>query len=128
MKLAGTEEESGRFAFSVLVKGKAKHYAWSWLERVAPKAARVPNASVLALRVADLGQKDLMLQAAPEKFFTEPHYNGYPAVLLRLSTVRAPELRTLLTDAWQCVAVKAKKRAAPVRGKKQVARRRKGTS
>lgn len=102
MLLPGTEEETGRFAFAVPVKGKMKGYAWSWLERLDPKKARVPSTAVLALRVSSLAQKDLMIQAEPDKFFTEPHYNGYPAVLLRLSAVRAPELRTLLQDAWQC--------------------------
>lgn len=108
MALPGTEEGVDRFAFAVPVKGKLKGYAWVWLERSDPKKARVPNPSVLALRVANLGQKDLMLRAEPTKFFTEPHYNGYPAVLLRLSTVRAPELRTLLHDAWQTVSPSAK--------------------
>ena len=107
MTLPGTEEEAGRFAFSVSIKGKRKSFAWVWLERLErlePKQARVPNASVLALRVANLGQKDQMLQTEPTKFFTEPHYNGYPAVLLRLRTVRVTELRALLADAWQCIA------------------------
>lgn len=118
MSLPGTLEESGRFAFSVSVKGKPKGYAWVWLERVEAKKARVPNPQVLAIRVANLAQKDLMLQAEPEKFFTEPHYNGYPAVLLRLGAVRTPELRTLLRDAWQTLAPSEK--AAPAkRAKKQ---------
>ena len=38
------------------------------------------------------------------KFFTEPHYNGYPAVLVRLAEVNAADLRQLLTDAWRCAA------------------------
>ena len=106
MLLPGTVEESGRFAFSVLVKGKLKGYAWAWRERLDPKKARVPSTSVLALRVQNLGEKDLMLQADPTRFFTEPHYNGYPAVLLNLSAVRVPELRMLLRDAWQCLVPK----------------------
>lgn len=104
MTLPGTEEESGRFAFGVAHKGKRRDYAWVWLERLDPKKARVPNPAVLALRVASLASKDLMLQADPVRFFTEPHYNGYPAVLLRLAAVRVRELRALLTDAWRCVA------------------------
>jgi hypothetical protein len=103
MLLPGTEEVTGRFAFAVPVKGKLKGYAWAWLERQDPRKARVPSASVLALRVQNLGQKDLMLRAEPAKFFTEPHYNGYPAVLLNLGAVRVPELRMLLRDAWQCL-------------------------
>ena len=100
LALPGTVQEPGRFAFALPVKDKLRGYAWVWLERLAPKKARVPNPKVLAIRVANLGEKDLMLKADPERFFTEPHYNGYPAALLRLPTVRVPELRGLLRDAW----------------------------
>ncbi len=109
MTLPGTVAEPDRFAFSLPAKGKNKGYAWVWLERIAPKKARVPNPSVLALRVSSLAVKDLMIRAEPAKFFTEPHYDGYPAVLLRLETVRVPELRGLLRDAWGCVAPKSLK-------------------
>ena len=102
--LPGTEEGTDRFGFSVSVKGKWKGYAWVWLERLEPKKPRVPNLSVLAVRVANLAQKDLMLRSDPVRFFTEPHYNNYPAVLVRLGEVSVPELRMLLRDAWECVA------------------------
>lgn len=102
LSLPGTQESSGRFAFSVLNKDKLKAYAWVWLERIHPKKARVPNPRVLAVRVPNLAQKDLVLASDSEKFFTEPHYNGYPAVLVRLEKVRVPELRALLQEAWAC--------------------------
>ena len=104
MSLPGTVEEKGRFAFSVENKGKFKGYAWVWLERIHPKKARVPNKNFLAIRVANLAEKDMMLAADTVKFFTEPHYNGYPAVLVRLAEVNSADLRQLLTDAWSCVA------------------------
>lgn len=59
-----------------------------------------PNATVRALRVAKLGQQDLMPQAEPTKFLAEPSYNGFPAVPRRLSAERVPELRIRLADAW----------------------------
>ena len=105
--LPETVEADDRFAFSVLNKGKAKGYAWVWLERVHPKKARVPNPEVLAVRVVDEAEKHELIAADPEKFFTEPHYNGYPAVLVRLAAVDTDELRELLTDAWRCMAPKA---------------------
>lgn len=98
---AGSAE---RLAFEVEVKGKRKGFCWSWLERTDPKKARVPNLGVLAVRVRDAGEKAALLAADTEVFFTEPHYNGYPAVLVRLSKVRAPQLRLLLESAWRCVA------------------------
>jgi hypothetical protein len=102
LSLPDTEEGEGRFAFSVRAKDKLKGFAWVWLERTAPKKARVPNPGVLAVRVANLVEKDLMISAEPRKFFTEPHYDGFPAVLVRLSEVSAAELRVLLEDAWRC--------------------------
>ena len=64
MKLPGTVEQEDRIAFSVPVKGKLKGYAWVWKERIDPKKARVPNKSVLAVRVANLAEKDMMLAMA----------------------------------------------------------------
>ena len=85
---------------------KDKGFAWVWMERVDPKRARVPNPKVLAVRVANDGEKQALIASDPEKFFTEPHYNGFPAVLVRLAKVGRSELRELLTDAWRCQASK----------------------
>jgi hypothetical protein len=102
LSMPGVEEASDRFAFSVPSKGKAGGFAWVWQERITPKKPRVPNPGVLAVRVANLGQKDLLLSAEPAKFFTEPHYNGYPAVLVRLDAVSVDDLEILLAEAWRC--------------------------
>jgi hypothetical protein len=104
LSLPETVEASERFAFSVLDKGKPKGFVWAWNERVDPKKPRVPNSEVIAVRVAGQGEKELLLAADPEKFFTEPHYNGFPAVLVRLAAVDEPELTELITDAWRCQA------------------------
>jgi len=40
----------------------------------------------------------------PEIFFTEPHYKGFPAVLVRLSAVDVDDLKNLLMNAWSCQA------------------------
>ena len=104
LSLPETVEEEGRFAFSVPNKGKLKGYAWVWLERITPKKARVPNKKVLAVRVVSVRDRDLMIAVEPAKFFTEPHYNGFPAVLVRLDAVTTAELRRLLTEAWRCQA------------------------
>ena len=104
LALPGTVEAEDRFAFSVPNKGKLKGYAWVWLERIAPKKARVPNPGVIAVRVANLGQKSALLAADSKKFFTEPHYDGYPAVLVRLDAVSVADLKVLLAEAWRCQA------------------------
>ncbi|HYU84443.1 MAG TPA: MmcQ/YjbR family DNA-binding protein [Kribbellaceae bacterium] len=106
LALPDTSEAPDHFAFSVRNGAKEKGFAWVWLERVDPKKARVPQPEVLAIRVANAEEKESLLASDTEKFFTEPHYNGYPAVLVRLAAVEGDELRELLTDAWRCQAPK----------------------
>jgi len=90
---------------------KVKGMAWLWNERIHPKKPRVPNPGVLAVRVAHNEAKDELIAADPEKFFTEPHYYGFPAVLVRLAAVDEVELRELLIDAWRYQAPPALVRA-----------------
>lgn len=104
LSLPETEEAPDRFAFSVRNKGKLKAFAWVWLERIAPGKPRVPQPKVIAVRVAHLDDKEFLLALDPEKFFTEPHYNGYPAVLVRLPAVTARELKPIIAEAWRCQA------------------------
>jgi hypothetical protein len=105
--LPDTVEAEDHFAFSVRNKGKEKGFVWVWLERTDPKKARVPNPKVIAVRVADEGEKQALLASNDKKFFTEDHYNGFPAVLVRLAAVRPRELEELITDAWRAMAPKA---------------------
>ncbi|HXH20814.1 MAG TPA: hypothetical protein VNN10_02205 [Dehalococcoidia bacterium] len=114
LSLPETREEEGRFAFSVMDRGKAKAFVWAWNERVQPKKPRVPRADVVAVRVASLEDKNMLLAMDERKFFTEPHYNGYPAVLVRLPEIELPELELMLRDAWRCRAPKALARQAGI--------------
>ena len=69
-----------------------------------PGKPRVPRPDVLAVRVPGQAAKEMLLAADPGTFFTEPHYNGFPAVLIRLAAIGEGELRELITDAWRCQA------------------------
>src|SRR5258706_4653934 len=106
LSLPETVEAPNHFAFSVRNRGKLKGFVWVWMERVTPKKPRVPQPDVTAVRVASLADKDVVLALDPAKFFTEPHYNGFPAVLVRLPAVTARELRPIITEAWRCQAPK----------------------
>jgi hypothetical protein len=67
---------------------------------------------VLMFRVADLGMKDLILSDARGVFFTTPHFDGYPAVLLRipaLTRLDRDELHDMVVEAW---LTRAQKRVA----------------
>jgi hypothetical protein len=94
------------YAFAVPHKDKLKGFVWVWMERVDPKKPRVPQPKVVAVLVASLLDKDFLGKSDPEKFFTEPHYDGFKAVLVRLAAITVRELRPLITDAWRCQAPK----------------------
>jgi hypothetical protein len=67
---------------------------------------------VLMFRVADLGLKELMLADDRGVFFTTPHFDGYPAVLIRipaLARLDREELEDLVVEAW---LTRAQKRVA----------------
>jgi hypothetical protein len=99
--------DSPQWGASVLNKGKHKGFAWVWAERVEPKKARVPNRGVIAVRIANQADKEAYIASNPDVFFTEPHYNGFPAILVRLAAIDLDELEELLTDGWRCLAPKA---------------------
>jgi hypothetical protein len=65
MALPQVEEADGRFGFGVPVKGKRKDFIWVWMERVIPKKPRIANPAVLAVRVANLAQRDLLISTDP---------------------------------------------------------------
>jgi hypothetical protein len=102
LSLPATTEEPGWFRF--LVGGKA--FAWVWLERIHPKKARIPNDEVVAVRVAHELEKDALIDMDADVFFTEPHYNGFPAILVRLPAIDLELLEKILTDAWRIQAPK----------------------
>jgi hypothetical protein len=61
---------------------------------------------VLVVWCEDLGEKEALLASEPAKFFTTPHYDGHPTVLVRFSAVDVEELTELLTDSWRIRAPK----------------------
>ena len=63
-----------------------------------------PEGPILAVRVGDLAEKDAVLAANPDAFFTIPHFDGYAAVLIQLPEVTATALKDALTDAWLACA------------------------
>jgi len=107
LSFAETREAEGHFAFEVLNGTKYKGFAWVWMERVHPRKPRVPCPGVLAVRVPNLDAKEILLMADDRTFFTEPHYDGFPAVLVRLEEIGVGELRELLRQAWATQAPKA---------------------
>jgi hypothetical protein len=105
-------------------KGKDRGFAWSWMERIAPKKPRVANRGVLAILTPNVDDKDVLIAGDPDVFFTEPHYNGFPAVLVRLDQITVPVLRKVLADAHaKLVTPKPAKPRAKTVSKRTVAKR-----
>ena len=111
LRLPETTEEHRHGNLSWLVRGKS--FAW---ERPLRKSdlealgARAPKGDILAVRVADLVVKEACLAALAEAF-TTPHFDGYPAVLVRLGKIKVAALDELLVEAWLSRAPKTLVRA-----------------
>ena len=68
--------------------------------------ARAPGGAILAVRVEHLMAKEARLAAQSNVCFTTPHFDGYPAVLVRLGTIRVADLEELIVEAWLARAPK----------------------
>jgi len=59
-----------------------------------------PDGPILGARVEHLVAKEALLATEPEVYFTTPHFDGYPAVLVPLDRIGLDELRELIIEAW----------------------------
>ena len=59
---------------------------------------------ILAVRLAELAEKEAVLATSSMAFFTIPHFDGYAAVLIQLKAVEIRELRDAMVDAWLACA------------------------
>jgi hypothetical protein len=67
--------------------------------------SRLREEGVLVVK-CNLVFKEVLLQSQPNIYFTTPHYDGYPYILVRLAEVGEDDLRDLFTDAWRMTAPK----------------------
>jgi len=107
-----TKEVSEDGRPSYLVHGKMYCFHRSRRPDAVDPASGERMADVLMFRVADLDVKELILSDDRGVFFTTPHFNGYPAVLMRipsLERLEREELRELVAEAW---LTRAQKRVA----------------
>jgi hypothetical protein len=88
---------------------KDKLFVWERPLRRADREAlgdAAPGGPILGARVEHLVAKEALLADDPSVFFTTPHFDGYPAVLVRLNDIGEEDLRELIVEAWLAQAPK----------------------
>jgi len=86
-----------------------KLFAWERPLRKADVEAlgdAAPTGAILGLRTADLEMKEVLIASDPAVYFTTPHFNGYPAVLVRLGVIMPKALEEAIVEAWLARAPK----------------------
>ena len=73
---------------------------------LAARRVEPPQGEILGVRVPDEGVKFALIAEEPRVYFTTPHFDGYPAVLVRLEAIDERGLRELIVDAWLTQAPK----------------------
>ena len=115
-----TVEEAGRLALELaeVTEGERHgHRTWfvdgkafAWVRPFSKADLRrygdetPPGGPVLAVSVEDLAEKEAVLAANPDSFFTIPHFDGYAAILVQLDLVESSALRDALLDGWLAAA------------------------
>jgi len=82
---------------------KEKLFVWERPLRksdLAALGASAPDGPILGARVEHLGAKEALVQDASGIYFTTPHFDGYPASLVRLEAIGLEELEELVIEAW----------------------------
>lgn len=97
LALPETTEDPDDYRF--LVRGKV--FVWLWRERVDPKRPRVADPDVRVVRIAHESEKETLIDMDPATFFTEPHYDGYAAILVRLPVIDVDMLQAVVRDGWR---------------------------
>jgi hypothetical protein len=99
--LPETSERLSRDRCQWLVKDKL--FVWERPLRpkeVAALGDAAPNGPILGARVEHVGAKEALLADDPRIFFTTPHFDGFPAILVRLDRIATDDLEEVVTEAW----------------------------
>lgn len=102
-----TEDDVRRIALSLPATTEKPSYGTPGFRVKDKLFARVrEEGDVLVVWCWDLGEKEALIASEPDKFFTTPHYDGHPTVLVRFGAVDEDEMTELLTESWRIRAPK----------------------
>ena len=94
-----------------LCQWRVKEKLFVWERPLRPKEIEAlgdsaPDGPILGARVEHLGAKEALLAEESRVYFTTPHFDGYPAILVLLDQIAANELIEVVVEAWLCRAPK----------------------
>ena len=69
-------------------------------EALVKEGSEPPEGDIMGVRVSDEGVKFALVADEPRVYFTTPHFDGYPAVLVKLAEIEVRDLEELITEAW----------------------------
>jgi hypothetical protein len=93
---------------------KDKGFVWERPLRASDRkalGADAPTGPILGARVEHLPAKEALIASDPDVYFTTPHFDGYPAVLVLIERIAPQELHELIVEAWLARAPKRVARA-----------------
>ena len=84
---------------------KVRKKLFVWERPLRPKEVEqlgdaAPDGEILGVRVPDEEAKAALLASEPEIYFTTPHFDGYPSVLVRLERIPRADLEEAIVEAW----------------------------
>lgn len=107
LALPETSEERSRDHAAWIVK--KKFFVWERPLRRTDLIAlgdSAPQGPILGARVEHEIAKEALIQDDPDVYFTTPHFDGYPAVLVQLDNISVADLEEVIVEAWLCRAPK----------------------
>ena len=107
LALPETSEGTSRGSMTWVVGGKL--FVWERPLRGTDLKAlgdAAPDGPILGARVEHEDAKQALIADDPAVFFTTPHFDGYPAILVALDRITAEDLREVVVEAWLCRAPK----------------------
>lgn len=99
------EASEGILGHGRVTSWKVREKTFVWERPLRAKEAQelgyaAPTGPVLAARVEHVGAREALIADDPDVYFTTAHFEGYPAILVRLDVIAPVELKEVIVEAW----------------------------